>query len=225
MITIGDRMKQYYEDAYRIKLPMRMPVIIRLDGRSFHTLTKGINKPYDDTFIQYMAFTGERLMKEVQNAVVAYIQSDEISLLLHNYKRLNTESWFDNNVQKMASVSAGIASSYFTYLLCGELATFDARVFVLPEAEVCNYFIWRQQDATRNSIQGYAQSMFSQKQLEGKNCGELQNMMLIEHDFNWDNVDTHKKRGYCIYDNKTDFEPPIFTENREYIENHLITLE
>jgi tRNA(His) 5'-end guanylyltransferase len=126
-------MKANYESCFRIYLPKRMPVIIRLDGKAFHSLTKDMNKPFDNEFIKNMALTAQKLLKEVQNGVFAYVQSDEISLLLHNYKRLNTESWFGNNVQKMVSISAGIASSYFTYLLNGIIAVFDARAFVIPE--------------------------------------------------------------------------------------------
>lgn len=228
MLSIGERMVNYYEDAYRIYLPKRMPVIVRLDGKCFHSLTKKLSKPYDDNFMMAMGFTAKRLWADVQNCVFAYIQSDEISLLLHNYKRLNTESYFGNNLQKIVSVTAGIASTYMTDFIKvwvtpvpDSVAVFDARAFILPESEVCNYFIWRQQDAIRNSIQGFAQSMFSRKELNKKKCDDLQEMMFQQHGFNWNDVETHKKRGYCVYEDYYDTEPPDFTKDRSYIEKWL----
>lgn len=109
-------------------------------------------------------------------------------------------------------------------------AMFDARAFTLPKEEVCNYFIWRQQDASRNSVQMVAQSLFSHKQLHGKNTGELQDMMFTEHGVNWNDYPTHQKRGACIvkeyYEKEgatrsrwvPDLEIPIFTQDRDYID-------
>ena len=112
--SLGGRMKQNYEDIFKHKLPERMPVIIRLDGRAFHTLTKKANKPFDNNFISLMNATALYLCMNIDGCQLAYIQSDEISLLLHNYKTLNTQSWFNNEIQKMCSISAAMASSYFT---------------------------------------------------------------------------------------------------------------
>lgn len=156
------RMKQNYENVFKHKLPERMPVIIRLDGRAFHTLTRGSEKPFDLSFINLMNETALYLCKEIQNVQIAYVQSDEISLLLHNYKRLNSQSWFDNEIQKMCSISAGLTTAKFNRdysfniiknflknedetIDCDSipLAQFDSRCFVIPEDEVCNYFIWR----------------------------------------------------------------------------------
>ena len=116
-------------------------------------------------------------------------------------------------------------------------AMFDARCFSIPKEEVCNYFIWRQQDATRNSIQMVAQANFSHKQLQGVPCDELQEMLWQEKNINWNDFETVKKRGSCctktgkhtVVDMKTgeqkdrlvweiDKDIPIFTQDREYIE-------
>src|SRR5271170_4800406 len=113
--NLGDRMKQY-EDSYRLHLPIRTPVILRIDGKAFHTYTKGLKRPIDENLVEVMNLTAEYLCENVQGTQLAYVQSDEISLLLVNYKSLDTQSWFDNNLQKMVSTSAGMASAKFTEL-------------------------------------------------------------------------------------------------------------
>ena len=111
--SLGDRMKSY-EDAYRMHLPIRMPVILRVDGKAFHTYTKGCKKPVDQGLVDCMNDTAIALCKNIQGAQIAYVQSDEISILLNNYKTIDTQAWFENNVQKMVSISASIASVTFT---------------------------------------------------------------------------------------------------------------
>jgi tRNA(His) guanylyltransferase len=217
---IGIRMKENYEQAYKIVLPKRMPVVIRLDGRAFHTLTKHMEKPFDTGFNICMTETAKTLCEQVQNTVLAYVQSDEISLLLNNYKTLETDSWFGNELQKMVSISAGIASSYFSFAL-NRLAHFDARAFVLPKEEVANYFIWRQMDWERNSLNMLAQSLYPKKELHKKNKKDLHDMCFTKGK-NWDKLPTPLKRGTCIIkkDDKwiADDDIPIFTKNRAYIE-------
>src|SRR5271166_1882089 len=184
--SLGDRMK-VFEGAYRIGLPIRMPVIIRVDGKAFHTYTAGCKKPFDAGLMECMNLTAMELCKELQGCQMAYVQSDEISLLLTNYQTFDTQSWFDNNLQKMVSVAASIAGVTFTMnsdkvwgfdeyygLPIQRPAYFDARAWVLPKEEVTNYFLWRQQDATRNSVQMLAHSLYSHKQLNNKNSSELQ---------------------------------------------------
>lgn len=200
--SLGDRMKNNYENTFRHSLPERMPVIIRLDGKAFHSYTKKLKRPFDLDFINAMNNIAIAACKEVQGAQIAYIQSDEISILLHNYKKLQSQSWLNNNIQKMASVSAGLASAEMTkesLKIFKEIrpAIFDSRVFVLPEAEVNNYFLWRQNDASRNSIQMIAQSMYSQKQLHRKGCNEMQEM-IFQNGINWNNYPVNLKRGRCV---------------------------
>lgn len=95
--SLGDRMKGY-EQAARVRLPMRMPVILRIDGRAFHTYTRDCDKPFDTKLMAAMDDVALRLCEEVQGAQIAYVQSDEISILVHNYKRLQSQAWFDNQV-------------------------------------------------------------------------------------------------------------------------------
>ena len=190
---IGDRMKNNYEDRYRIKLTRRTPVIMRLDGKAFHTLTKQCNKPFDDNFSDAMALTARNVCNEIQGAKCAYNQSDEISILITDFDKLNTDAWFDYNIQKMVSVSSGIASLSFSRRF-GRNGVFDCRVFNIPIEEVCNYFIWRQQDWIRNSVQMLAQSYFSQKELHGKNQAAMHEM-LYALNVNWGNLENKWKQG------------------------------
>ena len=178
MDSLGGRMKNYYENAYRNHLTRRTPVIIRIDGKAFHTFTRNFKRPYDLVFKKAMWNTTLYLCEHIQNARLAYVQSDEISILLIDYNKFTTAAWFDNNIQKMCSVSASMATmafnkffaeesedatNYHNYISEEEFrrvyrprwndAMFDSRVFNLPESEVCNYFVWRQQDAISNSIE------------------------------------------------------------------------
>jgi tRNA(His) 5'-end guanylyltransferase len=241
--SLGDRMKSF-EDVWRFSLTPRMPLIIRVDGRAFHTFTKKMrfSKPYDKCFMDAMVAAGKALFDDIQGAKLVYIQSDEISVFANDYEKLETQAWFDKNLQKIASVSASVATCAFNHYLRDNVwkpfgvkeATFDSRAFVLPKEEVCNYFIWRQKDATRNSIQGLAQSLFSHKSLHNLNCDQLQEKMFKDKGINWNNEETWKKRGVCLYGKTVqkeidgnvcdrselveDFEIPIFTQDRKYVE-------
>jgi tRNA(His) guanylyltransferase len=156
--TLGTRMKDNYENRFRYQLTRRIPVIIRVDGRAFHTLTQGC-EPFDLKFSKAMTDTAIYLCNEIQGVKCVYKQSDEISLLLVDYDLITTQAWFDYNLQKIVSISAALASVKFTELF-GKFATFDSRAFNIPIDEVCNYFIWRQKDWLRNSIEMLAQSHF-----------------------------------------------------------------
>ena len=270
--TLGDRMKNNYENITRYYLTRRMPVIIRVDGRSFHTFTKGFKKPFDDVLVKTMQDTMKYLCENVQGCVLGYTQSDEISLVLTDYAELTTDAWFGNNLQKMCSVSASMATLTFNKAFndnivkqidnnldadCGVTkdlteytkilinarnkgAMFDSRVFTIPKEEVCNYFIWRQQDSTRNSIQSVGQANFSQRELNGKSCNDIQDMLMMQKSINWNNYARTLKRGSCCmkiddsitkYDEVGDIcdyipiskwvidnEIPIFTQDRNYVE-------
>jgi tRNA(His) 5'-end guanylyltransferase len=155
---LAARMKNCYEDPYRLRLTRRTPVIIRLNGRSFHALTRKCKRPYDENFRACLCFAAEKLCEEIQGAKCAYVQSDEISILLVDFSRFDTEAWFDNNLQKMVSVAASICAVSFSAKF-GLPGYFDARAFNIPKDDVVNYFIWRQKDAERNSVMMLAQSL------------------------------------------------------------------
>lgn len=214
--SLGDRMKGYYEEVTKTKLTRRMPVIIRLDGCHFHTFTKGMRKPFDAILIKTMLDTMRYLCENIQGCVLGYTQSDEISLLLIDYDKLNTSAWFDNEVLKMASVSASLATLAFNKFYAENIvkmteteedfkfyakklnqAYFDSRVFNIPESEVTNYFYWRQKDAERNSVNSLAQSVFSHKSLQGLSVKDVVTKLEQEKGITWGDIPTTQKRGCC----------------------------
>lgn len=193
---------------------------------------------------------------------IAYVQSDEITLLLTDYDTIQTQAWLGGNIQKIASISASMATMAFNeafntnsqqygislysdndkygvkfyYSLKSKVgkAMFDSRVFQLPKEEVINNFIWRQQDATRNSIQSVAYANFSSKETYGKSCSELQDMLMLQKGVNWNDFSTDKKRGMAIIKESYELEDgtvrsrwivdndmPILTVDRNYIEKYV----
>jgi len=213
--ALGDRMKTFYEGIFNHTMPRRTNIIIRLDGKAFHTYTRGLKKPYDTGLNDDMDATTQYLCKNIQGCKCGYVQSDEISLLLTDYDKLETDAWFGNKIQKMVSVAASMATSKFNQLRyiraignqepgtdiskvlsTMRVAEFDARVFVIPnQEEVVNYFLWRQQDATRNSISMLAQAYFSQNELHGKKTNDMQDMLMLEKKINWNDEPIRFKRG------------------------------
>ncbi|MGZ8924444.1 MAG: tRNA(His) guanylyltransferase Thg1 family protein [Nitrososphaeraceae archaeon] len=239
--SLGSRMKEYERTSQNF-LMRRTPVIIRLDGKAFHTFTKRINKnndpslndsPFSNKLHTVMTKVSELLCHNIQNAELAYTQSDEISLLLTDWNKLTTDQWFNANIQKIVSVSASLATAYFNKILHEEfpeintLAFFDSRVFNLPKEEVTNYLIWRQNDCSRNSIQMLGHFYFSQNEMHHKSNSQVQDMLITKHGVNWNNIDDWTKRGTCIYkchvmhDFVVDEEIPIFSKDRNYTEQHI----
>jgi tRNA(His) guanylyltransferase len=245
--NLGDRMKSY-EDCYRNTLPIRMPIILRVDGKAFHTYTRGCKRPVDENLVFCMDEAAKYLARSIQGCQIAYVQSDEISLFLNNYQTQETQPWFDNNVQKMVSVSASMASAAFTSqswrIFNGQskIALFDSRAWVLPKEEVVNYFIWRKQDASRNSVQMLARTLYSHKELTGKNNSDLQDRCW-QKGFNWNDCPIPQRRGRCIVKTKqikqgknpktgevfeaertewvVDNGIPVFSKDRSYIEQYV----
>jgi tRNA(His) guanylyltransferase len=199
--SLGDRMKNNYENISRSYLMRRTPVIMRIDGKAFHTLTRSCIKPFDEFLSDAMITAAYAVAKEVMGFKLAYIQSDEISILLTDYDTLDTEAWFNYNIQKMCSVSASIASVAFTNAF-GKPAHFDCRVFNIPKEEVNNYFIWRQQDWMRNSIQMLARTHYSQKELDHKNVTKMHDM-LFQKGVNWAQLYPPKWKNGTVLIGKT----------------------
>lgn len=267
--ALSNRMKRY-ENVNRNYLTPRTYSIIRVDGKAFHTFTKKFERPFDESLVNMMNMTALYLAKKVQGCKLAYVQSDEISLLLTDFDDLNTSAWFDGNIQKIVSVSASMATSEFnrrlimqygqagkgqiephlisaTEVCAMKLAEFDSRTYTIPtKTEVTNYLIWRQKDATRNSIAMVAQSLCSVSELKNKN-GDQQQELIFQKGQNWNNYDDGLKRGRLIMrvaesipftpsPNQltwTDGEPtirmkwrvvnpPIFTQNRDFLSNLII---
>jgi tRNA(His) 5'-end guanylyltransferase len=249
---LGCRMKEYYEAIPQIRLMRRTPVVIRIDGKAFHTFTKGFDKPFDHTLVKSMQDTMLDLCKNIQGCVFGYTQSDEITLILLDYQTLTTSAYFDYEVQKLCSITASMATLYFNKnfeinvenwykdnysyntnqqntayqnAIC-KGAMFDSRCFNIPKEEVANLIYWRQLDATRNSIQMVGQANFSHKELQGKSCNDIQSMLLIEKNINWNNYEPSLKRGSACYKNPetgwfVDTEMPILKEHWDYINKHI----
>lgn len=267
--ALCDRMKKY-EYITRTYLVPRMPVIIRLDGKAFHTFTRGFKRPFDEVLISTMQDTTKYLCENIQGCVLGYTQSDEITLVLVDYKKLNSCAWFDNNIQKMCSIAASMATFAFNRFFVANLnafyefntdidlteigyhitfseeddgkyyeaykkaaekgAMFDARVFNIPKEEVCNCVLWRQNDATRNSVEMVAQAHFSHGVLQNKSQSQMQDMLMLEKGINWNDFPVHQKRGSCCIkvQGEEDKRPkwiidkkiPIFKgDGRKYIED------
>ena len=180
--SLGNRMKHNYEDRARRYLTRRTPVVIRIDGRAFHTYTKGLKKPFDRSLHEAMIEAAMSLATEAQGVKMGYVQSDEISVVLTDYDQLTTQPWFDNNQSKIETVSASIVTCTFNHWRrvqeggCHS-ATFDARAFNIPESEVANYFLWRARDWVRNSVMMYAHTFFSHNELHGKSVTDVHNML------------------------------------------------
>lgn len=225
--SLGERMKGQYEHRARYFLPRRTYTIVRVDGKAFHSYTRGCDTPFDEALMADMDSTARALCEQMQGAALAYVQSDEISVLLTDFAKITTDAWFDGNVQKIASVSASIATAEFNAVrrwTGKHRALFDGRAFTIPDpVEVENYFIWRQQDASRNSIQMVAQSLYSQKQLHGANTIEMQDM-IFARGINWNDYDTGKKRGRVVVKHETGWRveaPPVFTQERAYLRERI----
>jgi tRNA(His) guanylyltransferase len=258
---LGDRMKQNYENRTRYYLPRRTYMLIRVDGKAFHAYTRHLKRPYDLDLMADMDHTAKTLCEQVAGARLAFVQSDEISLLVTDFDSPQTEAWFDGNLQKMVSLSASIATAAFNRarlvraFAAGEVALdapqahFDSRVFTIPDAtEVENYFIWRQQDASRNSVSMAAHAYLSHGRLQGVGNSAMQELLFQEHGINWNDYPTGYKRGRAVIrtevvkdvvytDKRTGEEQrienvarhlwevvtelPIFTQDRDWLQNYI----
>lgn len=227
--SIGDRFKAY-ENVSRTKLVPRMPLIIRCNGISFRNYTKDFEKPTDPMIASSITEAGKALVHNISGAKLAYIQSDEISILINDYENFDTQAWFDKNIQKVVSVSASIATAYFNKYMYEagktKTATFDSRAFVLPKEEVCNYFLWRMLDTERKSVFSLARSHFSHKSLHKKKLDDIKLMLLHEKGIDWNTLPTKQKRGWCVLKGGIiDLEIPRFQEDRDYIEKHILQIQ
>jgi tRNA(His) 5'-end guanylyltransferase len=200
--TLGDRMK-HFENCFDYKFIRSLPMIVRLDGRAFHSWTRKTRctKPFDHHMMQLMAETTKFLCENCDGCVLGYTQSDEISLLFLDNNSRDTTVWFDRRVQKLVSLTASMASCYFNTHNPYPVkypAFFDSRAFVIPPEDIRGYFIWRQNDATKNSLSMLAQSLYSQKELTGKKRDDLQELCWAKG-HNWNDLSTAEKRGTAVY--------------------------
>jgi tRNA(His) 5'-end guanylyltransferase len=250
--ALGTRMKTYYEQVPKYRLMRRTPVAIRIDGKAFHTFTRGFQKPFDEVLGNSMVRTMEYLCQNIQGCIFGYTQSDEITLILQDYRKLNTDAWFDYEVQKMCSIAASMATMAFNTFFKNEVdkfyynhcsredllfekhyqtyrdaqykgAMFDARCFNIPKEEVTNLIYWRQVDAARNSIQMAARAVFSHAECDNKNTSQLQDMLMEKYNINWNNYPTRWKRGVCwTKSGGTDYEMPMLKGEDREYVDHLV---
>jgi len=234
--ALGDRMKEY-EKRSKTQLPRRSYCLMRLDGKNFSKYCAKLKKPFDAGFAEDMNETAAFLCKEIQGAKFAFVQSDEISILITDFDDIKSEGWFDYDVQKMTSISASLASNKFNEMrLKRSLSTlenfrfgaFDCRVWSVSDPfEVANTFLWRQKDCTRNSITMATLSVYSDKEQKGKNSDEKQEM-LFQKGINWNDYPVRFKRGGFIVKQSYGkdgamrskwicIEPPIFTQDQNFL--------
>lgn len=246
--ALGTRMKTFYEAIPKTSLMRRTPVAIRIDGKAFHTFTRGFQKPFDEVLGNAMVRTMEYLCKNIQGCVFGYTQSDEITLLLIDYQTFETDAWFGYEVQKICSVAASMATLAFNTFFENEVdkfyyihvkpgdpliehyqvyrdaqykgAMFDARCFNIPKEEATNLVYWRQIDAARNSVQMAARAQFSHAQCDNKNVSQLQEMLFQEKGINWNDYPTRWKRGVAwTKETGIDYEMPMLKgEGRQYVD-------
>lgn len=206
--TLGDYQKWLEKNFSPDIMIPKLPVIIRLDGNNFSSYTKNLKKPFDSNLTDLMVDLTKFLVKET-NAIIGYHQSDEITLILYS-KDEESAIYNDGKKQKILSKLTGKAVQYFNekrlkYLPNhNKIANFDCRIYQTPTLyDACMSLQWREYDATRNSIQMLAHSLFSDSEMFKLNTSELQDKMILEKNVNWNDLDVKFKRGTYVRRIKT----------------------
>ena len=206
--TLGDWCKWLEKNFSNETMIPTLPVIIRLDGNNFHNWTKGLERPFDQKLTQLMTETTRFLVQET-NAVVGYTQSDEITLILYSSDR-KSSIYHNGKKQKILSKLTAKCVNFFNEkrkeLLPdhNKVAVFDCRIYQTPTLhDACVQLLWREIDATRNSISMLAQSLFSHKELQNLNVNEMQDKMILEKVVNWNDLPANLKRGTYVKRIKT----------------------
>lgn len=205
---LGDRMKSY-EAQYNLQFPTKHPLMLRLDGVHFHSNVRQWKclKPFDNDMVTAMQTAALTLCEKIGGAHFAYVQSDEITILVRDDMNDATQPWYNNELNKIMSVASSIATNAFNQSLGGTkfeckffepMAEFDCRGYVLPEHEIANAFIWRQLDAMRNSVQMLGRSFFGHNVIQNRSNAEIKDMLWHDHNVNWNNLRTELQRGACI---------------------------
>jgi len=176
-MTLGDRIKGY-EKVFSQRALKRTPLMIRVDGKAFHTFTRDLEKPFDKGLMEAMIKSAQYTAEKMQGFKVAYIQSDEVTFVLTDYDTLETEGWFNYKINKVVSISAAMMSASFNvFYATNKLALFDSRAFNVPKEDVLNALLWRAKDWHRNSIQMFARAFFSHKELHKKSLDDIHEML------------------------------------------------
>lgn len=208
-----------YEEVSRQFLTPRSCAIIRVDGRAFHTISRGMDKPFDQNMMDSMVYAALETAKGMQGFKLGYVQSDEASFLLTDFDNLESQGWFGYEINKVVSISASSMATNFLMQYwktrgrdLRTVPTFDSRAFIVPPADVVNYFLWRAKDWKRNSLQMYAQSFFSHNQLHNKGHDELHEM-LHQKGKNWTTDLTEQQRNgtFIVVNRDAEVSPRIQT--------------
>lgn len=201
---LGDRMKMYENLNFKKFSYHTLPICIRLDGRNFSKFTKGLKRPYDERLSKIMVEVCKRLVKET-NAKIGYTQSDEITLILYK-ESIEKELYFCGKVFKINSILASLASVWFNKLVMDKIPekkdlnpVFDCRSWeIASKEEACNVLLWRELDATKNSISMLAQHNFPHAYLQGKNSKDMKDILINEKNINWNKEPSFFKRGTYV---------------------------
>ena len=219
---LGNRIKSYYEDPARVLLPRKTWVVIRVDGKGFHTFTKHLERPYSRPLADALDAAALFVASQMAGFALAYGQSDEYSFLLSDFGRDDSRMWFDGSVQKIASITASLFTAGFHRAYANAAyAAFDARVFAIPNRrEVERYFLWRQADATRNSLNMLASTHYTHDELLGRSAAEKHDLLHAKGE-NWAKWPADFKRGRVVHPAANGFavdkEIPIFTLEPGYL--------
>lgn len=203
MSSLAERMKDYElaESGHRL-MPL-LPIVARMDGRSFSQFTRGLARPFDPRITRAMLDTTRTLVEET-GARVGYTQSDEISLLWHSQSD-KSHVFFDRRVQKMVSILASLTSVEFYRHMAASLPDyadrrplFDCRVWALPtKEEAANVFLWRERDATKNSVSMAARAHYPHEELVGRTRSDMHDMLMAKG-INWNDYPASFKRGTFV---------------------------
>lgn len=208
--NIGDRMKKY-EKVWDFKLTPRSCLFIRIDGKAFHSFTRGCDKPFDQKLINAMVEAMKETAKQMMGFKIAYHQSDEVTFMLSDFDTFQTQGWFGYELQKIVSVSASQFTASFNKAYNSLDAVFDSRAFIVPVDDWPNVFIWRQHDWERNSVQMLARANFSHNECFNKKLSQLHEM-LHEKGINWADLSEQHKNGTFLIKDQLDYKKVDYSQ-------------
>lgn len=232
--TLGDRIKGY-ESIYEHYFLPKIPIIVRIDGKAFHTQVKKWNceKPFDQTLINCMFATAKDVAANIQGCKALYTQSDEVTFVLTDDDNIETQQWFGGRQNKIESVTASMMTAVFNSRwinakrIAGEVidinilgipAVFDARAFQCPKDDVANVFLWRVKDWERNSLNMYCEQFFSHKELDGQGRADRHEMLhKIGHNWATECTDQQKNGSWWSCDKVDNFNLTNYQEIDDYI--------
>lgn len=202
VFTDFDKRMKAYEFLVDHEVPSALPMIIRVDGKSFHTWTRYFKKPVDSKIVTAFTETAYEIAKKIQKCAFVFLQSDEVSFIIRNDLFESSNPWLGNRIQKISSVVASMFTAIFNEFAVTSfgdkypgLAFFDARCYPISSHEILNYLIWRQRDCSRNAVTSFARYELGKKDIFKKNSEELEKMLLERNVI----VPVEAKRGLSIY--------------------------